>query len=77
MTSKKLVDAARHRASMMKKAGFSELPDVKDCYVATFVGDLLHVSNFEARQKNLAELVKRVEKLARACLPIIERAAGA
>jgi hypothetical protein len=76
LTANKLELAARHDTKRLKRAGHFESQEHKGCYVQVPVGDLLHVSAFEAREQNFAELTKRTEKLVRACLPVIERAAA-
>jgi hypothetical protein len=78
-TGKKLRDAARRSALKLKKAGFKEIeiegmPEAKGLYVETEIGDLLHISTLGNKERNFKELIKRVEKLARACIPLIERA---
>jgi hypothetical protein len=76
VTLDKLIKAVRRAAVKLKKAGFKEIEGgIKGCYVGIELGDLLHISTLGNRERNFAELIKRVEKLVRACIPVIERAA--
>jgi hypothetical protein len=79
LTIKKMRTILKRSAGKLKKAGFKEIDsegnaEQKGLYVEVEVGDLVHVCTIQNREKNFKELLKRVEKLVRALIPLIERA---
>jgi hypothetical protein len=54
---------------------FEDVGDPKDCFVQIGLGDLLHISAYESRQKGFGEMMIRVEKLVKACIPSLDAAA--
>lgn len=73
---KNLVAATLKSRKSLETAGLMVSADMKnDPYVRLDVSDLLHISVFKKRQRNLNHLVKRAEKFVTTFIPILERAA--
>jgi hypothetical protein len=72
ITYKALVAAVQKDAPRLRKQ-FEQLVGMRDCFVQIDIGDLLHISAFGGKQKNFEEMVRRVEKLVRACMPIFDK----
>jgi hypothetical protein len=80
ITSKSLIAAAKRETPKLKAKHFRENdwdPDFKGCYVQIDIGDLLHISTLNDWKTNSDKLKTRVEKLVRACIPVIRKAAKA
>jgi hypothetical protein len=71
VSQKALVAAAQKDAPRLRKH-FEEVGEPKDCFVQISLGELLHVSSYANRAKNFSEMERRVEQLAKACVPVIE-----